>query len=153
MKVRPLCCLRSVAMAVLSWTLGRLLQFRTHSHNLSFSWFVWLSFFCTAVMTRDKLAKASFPASLGKALAVSTHHRSRSQDLLCCKLKLETFQLNMCLWRSTCCDMIGVMKWKKLQQQSAWDQFPHLQISTFSTTATAQLLNRSRTGCSTCRSL
>ena len=60
--------------------------------------------FCTAVMMRDKLVKASFPASLGKALAVSTHHRSRSQDLLCCKLKLETYQLNMCLWRSTCCD-------------------------------------------------
>ena len=95
--------------------------------------------FCTAVTMRDKLVKASFPASLGKALAVSTHHRSRCQDLLCCKLKLETFQLIMCLWRSTCCDRRKDME-KKLQEQSAWDQFPHLQISTFSTTATAQLL-------------
>ena len=101
--------------------------------------------FCTAVMMRDKLVKASFPASLGKALAVSTHHRSRCQDLLCCKLKLETFQLKVCLWRSTCCD------WRKEVDKAPaalclGSISTSLQISTFSTTATAQLLSRSTTG-------
>ena len=69
--------------------------------------------FCTAVTMRDKLVKASFPASLGKALAVSTHHRSRCQDLPCCKLKLETFQLNsICVFGDRPA-LIGVKKSKK----------------------------------------
>ena len=93
--------------------------------------------FCTAVTMRDKLVKASFPASLGKALSVSTHHRSRSQDLLCCKSKLETFQLNVCLWTSTCCD-------KRKEMEKAPGAICLGSIS-------AQLLNRSTTGCSTCR--
>ena len=76
-------------------------------------------------MMRDKLVKASFPASLGKALAVRTHHRSRCQHLLCCKLKLETFQLNICVFGDRPA-VISVKKWKKLQQHSAWDQFPHI---------------------------
>ena len=83
---------------------------------------------------RDKLVKASFPASLGKALSVSTHHRSRSQDLLCCKSKLETFQLNVCLWTLTCCD-------KRKEMEKAPAAICLRSIS-------AQLLNRS----TTCRS-
>ena len=94
--------------------------------------------FCTAVTMRDKLVKASFPASLGKALSVSTHHRSRSQDLLCCKSKLATFQLNVCLWTLTCCD-----KRKEMEKAPA-----PICLGSIS----AQLLNRSTTGCSTCKS-
>ena len=99
-------------------------------------------------MMRDKLVKASFPASLGKALTVKTHHRSRCQDLLCCKSKPETFQLNMCLWRSTCSD-----RRKEIEKALCLGSIStHLQTSTFSTTATAQLLNRRGTGYSTRRS-
>ena len=101
--------------------------------------------FCTAVMMRDKLVKASFPASLGKALAVRTHHRSRSQELMCCKLKPETFQLKVCLLRSTCCDRRNEME-KAPAALCLGSISTHLQISTFGTTATAQLLNRSTTG-------
>ena len=80
--------------------------------------------FCTAVMMRDKLVKASFPASLGKALAVRTHHRSRSQELMCCKLKPETFQLKVCLLRSTCCDRRNEME--KAPAAICLGQFPHV---------------------------
>ena len=97
--------------------------------------------FCTAVMMRDKLVKASFPASLGKALEVRTHHRSRCQHLLCCKLKLETFKLNICVFGDRPA-VISVKKWKKLQQQSAWDQFPHLQGVFFNCSAQISVLKR-----------